>query len=130
MIPQELEFTSSLLTYLFLTVDTKHPIRKTILKVLLTANNELVKKTLSQNIVYLIKVVKEDSNCTFAKQYDIVINVQNCFNNFPLGIESISSIIDYVISYIMDIFLNLVELLRYVKIVLLYIYILINKLAA
>ncbi|KAI4458024.1 thada/death receptor interacting protein [Holotrichia oblita] len=101
------EFSTSLLTYLFLTVDTKHPIRKTISRVLLSANNDLVRKTLSENILFLINTDKEEKDCSLMNHYEIITDIQNCFNNFPLGIESISDITDYVTPYVIKLFLSL-----------------------
>ncbi|KAK9728753.1 Ferric reductase NAD binding domain [Popillia japonica] len=99
------EFSTLLLTYLFLTVDTKHPIRKTISRVLLTANNDLVRKTLSENILFLINTDKGNKDFCYQSNHEIIIDLQNCFNNFPLGIESISDITDYVTPYVINLFL-------------------------
>lgn len=111
MNPDDSEFVTGLLTYLFVTIDTKHPLRKTISRILLTASNDLIKKTLSGNILYLMDSTKNENDCVYRKQYEVIINLQNCFNNFPPGIEAISSITDNVTPYAIDFFTNLVELL-------------------
>ncbi|GJQ88097.1 hypothetical protein Trydic_g13108 [Trypoxylus dichotomus] len=105
------EFITSLLTYLFLTIDSKHPIRKTISRILLSANNNLVRKTLSDNILDLIKIGEAEKYCVSRSRYEIITSLQNCFNNFPPGIESISNVTDYVTPYMIDLFLNLVDIL-------------------
>ncbi|XP_022900638.1 tRNA (32-2'-O)-methyltransferase regulator THADA [Onthophagus taurus] len=106
--PADVYLAACLLTYLFLTVDSKHPIRKTISRMLSTQLNvELVKIAMSWNInTLMVACIKDTDSCQ--KHNELVLGLQHCFANFPLGIEAISHTIKTVTGFMIDYFSKLV----------------------
>lgn len=99
---------------LFVHSSPKSAIKRCLLRIFIKAknNNEFMAKDLSQQLLDFIKTVKQQEDSSIQRYNDCVNSINDCFNNFSVGVSAITFIVKDVFDLLIEYLKTLVDDLR------------------
>ncbi|XP_017786652.1 PREDICTED: thyroid adenoma-associated protein homolog [Nicrophorus vespilloides] len=98
----------NIVCYIFLYLDSKHPIKKTAVRILLTMESKHVVNALTVQLICYIS--PGSMNLSILEKLNeenaIIVNLTTCFNNFPPGVEALSCTIDFIYKFAYNTFIK------------------------
>lgn len=96
-----------MLGHLFLTINNKYPIKKTIGRLLSNVDESLLPQCLQENVKYILK---SENELTADEKNEIVLNLQNCYGLFPAGVSAICGELSIVLEFCVEFYIELTQL--------------------
>lgn len=86
------ESVVNLLTFIFLTINPKLPIKKTIIRILQSSESAQIEACLAKHLQYFIKAAEKLSEVDISLCNEICNYTISCTENYPPGLRAISSV--------------------------------------
>lgn len=110
---QTKQAVAKLLTYLYLTINSKFAIRKTITRILSNGDSVVIVDSLTEHLRLLLENAKNNTDDSRTqKQNEVLNSVMLCIENFQPGFKAVASIGSEIFYFIIEVFQELILKLK------------------